>query len=728
MSINNELYVGDLNSPLLYFSSATIKSATGCRVVDLVGSELSVDVLEPVCEYTWIVAQYLEPTDEDALESSDGFVLFGFYNQDPSEIPYGTPVWYYTDGELSDKYFFKYAERSGRDEWIIHAMSVVGLLDVEMHRGGVYSGETFAEVLTEFFGGTIGESSNGITPITGGIVDCSVEDDVAATTIHGLLPYATKRENLHQLIFTYCINLTKTGDGDLIFSYLKPTTAPATIPTDRIYAGGKVEYEQPVTDVELTEYTYVYDETVPAENVYDNTAAPHISGEALVLFQTPIKPETISTSETTMIVRDANEVSAYVTGNGIIYAVPYQVQERVISRSVSGAVLRRTVSVDGLTLTNPLNSSNLMGRLFDFYTQRRVVSMAIRVDAEKPGELYRFNDPYGAVKTGFISKMEWLTTGITKADCDIITDYLPTGTSNNMQNVVLLTGSGVWPVPTAVRERENPYIRAVLIGGGQGGHGGYAGGDSAQNPEKPGAGGSGGEGGAGGKVLTVEINVAELASIPYACGAGGQGGGSASDGEAGGDTSFGDYSSYYGATIAAGIMNLIDGKFYARAGATGIAGATGGKGATYAGTSPTSAEVASYGQTGGRLIYKDKSWLGGDGGSGYIASQLGYTGWALGGGGGGAAMGANGGDGGNGQVEWQSVIGGSGGQGASATIPGDAARYTGNGGNGGNGGGGGGAPGKSGWSAGGAPTGYFGAGGAGSRGGNGAPGGILIYY
>lgn len=728
MSVNNELYIGTVAEPLMYFNSATLKSVTGCRKVDLVGSELSVDVLEPVVEYTWTVGQYLKPTDKDALQSSDGYMLCGYYNLKPSDIPYATPVWYYTGGELTDKYYFKYAERSGRDEWIIHAVSIVGLLDVEMHRGGVYTGKTFAEVLTEFFGGTVGTSTNGITPITGGMVNCLVEDAVAATTVHGLLPYATKRENLHQLIFCYCVNLTKAEDGDLIFSYLKPQTNPPQIPVERIYSGGTMDYEQPVTDVELTEYTYIYDESVEPESIYDNTTAVQIKGEALVLFDTPIRPETIYTSEPTMIVRDANEVSAYVTGNGIIYAVKYQTQERIISRSAEGVVLRRTVSVNGLTLINPLNSSNLMSRLYDYYTQRQVVNMAIVVESEKPGERYSFKNPYGEDSTGFIASMEFATVGITKADCEIIANYEPTGMSTNMQNVILLTGSGVWPVPPAVRERDNPFIRTVLIAGGQGGHGGYSGKSSDRNPDKPGAGGEGGEGGSGGKVLTVDINVKDIASIAYACGLGGEGGASDTEGAMGTDTTFGDDSTLYGAVAPGGIMNLIDGKFYARAGANGRAGAAGGKGAPMAGNVPSSEEIAGYGFPGEGLTYKNTEWKGGEGGGGTAASQQGYYGWALGAGGGGAAMGANGSRGGDGRVQWQSVIGGQGGAGATATIVGDDAQYIGNGGNGGHGGGGGGAPGKSGFSAGSSPTGYVGPGGKGSKGGEGAPGGILIYY
>lgn len=210
---------------------------------------------------------------------------------------------------MSGKYYVDYVERIAKDHWEINAMSVVGLLDRQQHRGGVYTGQTFAEVLTEFFGGDVGESENGITPITGGLANCYVEDAVAATTVNGLLPYDTKRNNLHQLLFAYGVTLTKDANGDLLFSYLAYNETPPQIPDSRIYIGGKTIHEQPITDVFLTEYTYVYDETAERETVYDNTSAPHIEGEGLVEFKTPINPATIQVTGS-MTYRDANAVSA----------------------------------------------------------------------------------------------------------------------------------------------------------------------------------------------------------------------------------------------------------------------------------------------------------------------------------------------------------------------------------------------------------------------------------
>lgn len=727
-AINNEIYIGSLDEPLFYFSNTNIVSATGEYAVDLIGDELSIDRFTPTTRYEFFVQQVLQPTDYDGLQTTDGYVLCGYWNENLAEVPYGTELYYLANGELMGKFFVEYVERTGKDKWTIHAMSIIGLLDLQYHRGGIYTGATFAEVLQELFGGVIGSSGNGMTPIIGGIADCYVEDAVALTTVHGMLPYDTKRNNLHQLIFAYIVNMTKDGNGNLIFSYLRQDDNPPLIPQNRIYIGGNVAYEQPVTDVELTEYTYVYDETAEVEEIYNNVSAPHISGEALVMFNKPINPETIVVSEPTMIVRDANEVSAYITGNGILSAVPYQVQSRILSRHNDKSPVQKTVSVTDVTLINPLNSTSVMDKLYEYYTNRQVVQSSIVVENEKPGALYQFYNVYHELMSGFIHRMSFNTTSITKAQCEIITNYTPIGAMTNLRNTVLLTGEGVWSVPPAIKERDNPYIRVTLIGGGQGGHGGYSGEDSERRPDSSGEGGKGGEGGHGGKVLSVEIDVSEIDTIAYSCGLGGAGGESDTAGAEGTDTIFGEYSTEYGAVAPGGIMNIINGKFYARSGSAGYAGAAGGEGATSSGSTPTEAELAAYGANGKSLTVKDKTWAGGKGGRTTNASAGGYFGWAFGGGGGGAAHGAKGGNGTDGHIEWQAVIGGFGGSGATATTSGDDAQSIGCGGNGGHGGGGGGAPGNSGFSGGTASVGYVGEGGKGSKGGKGAPGGILIYY
>ena len=80
-------------------------------------------------------------------------------------------------------------------------------------------------------------------------------EDIA---VYGWLPYDTKRNNLYQVLFANNINLIKTEDGRLLFTYLQNEN-PIPISRSKIFAEGEVEYSNLASKVELTEHTYKYD-------------------------------------------------------------------------------------------------------------------------------------------------------------------------------------------------------------------------------------------------------------------------------------------------------------------------------------------------------------------------------------------------------------------------------------------------------------------------------------
>lgn len=105
------------------------------------------------------------------------------------DIKYGTPVFWYCDNKFMMKGYYKGNTRTSRTTWQIDAMSAIGKLDEKMHVGGIYTGATFEEVLTEICGNT-----------------CRFEFDegdeaLANLQVFGWLPYDTARNNLHRLLF-----------------------------------------------------------------------------------------------------------------------------------------------------------------------------------------------------------------------------------------------------------------------------------------------------------------------------------------------------------------------------------------------------------------------------------------------------------------------------------------------------------------------------------------------
>lgn len=679
---DNTVILGSVDSPLAVFSSSakTIRNLEFTKSVDVVGAELSIDVLTPIVDYPYNVdsAEVVGGLDFGYIKSSDGYIMCtdrAYY--DLRLLPYGTLVSYYRDDALIVKAYVKNVVRTGQTTYRINAVSAIGLLETQKHYGGMYTATTFAAVLAD---------------IIGGAVPYTVEPDVANIAVYGgYLPYATKRANLHSLLFAYGVSVRRNAAGDMHFAYLV-NNDPTAIPDSRIYIGGDVDYSALASEVQVTEHSFMAlgsDETVVE---YDNTDGSETANHAFIAFRNA--PLHDLTASGTLTIEESGVNYAIISGTGVLSGKKYTHSTRVLTQEAEDSEGRETnvVSTSDCTLVTVLNSVNVAARLLAFYASKKTVRSSIVLDGESAGDFVTAYDPYYETIGGFIATMQVTVSAINKADATIVTDYVPVG-GNNFTQALLYTGSGQLDFEDLLEqhpEKENDLVQAVLIGGG---HGGYRGANGTRGQRDsntpngpPGDGGDGGNGGEGGRVLAVSFHVSELASavLQYQTGAGGLAG---SDG---GDTLLGAWTSADGATAPYGVANIFTGDIYALPGSQGVRGGDGGN-------------VNRYGAS---VTYGGQTWSGGKNGG------LNYQDYG-GAGGGGAAYGANGNNAGYFK----------GGNGAAATPLPDATGY-GEGGSGGNGGGGGGVAGYDGsgdiW------TSDNGAGGAGSVGSRGGPGLLII--
>lgn len=147
-----------------------------------IGDELFIDQFVPTVRYSLLVKYYLAPADfalYDKLVSSDGYTLVTKYNYDIRSIPYGTPIRFYSGGELRGLFYVEKVERLGQELFKIGCVSAVGLMDKQRHVGNVYNGIRFDALLDE---------------ITGGEFEYDIAPDVADLQVYGWLPYSTRRE------------------------------------------------------------------------------------------------------------------------------------------------------------------------------------------------------------------------------------------------------------------------------------------------------------------------------------------------------------------------------------------------------------------------------------------------------------------------------------------------------------------------------------------------------
>ena len=630
----NKIVIGPPTNPLFQFENDQLRQVDVVMRSSFSGDELAYDQLNGATfagePWDLISNEFYD------LYSSEDYQLVSSPANLTEEIPAETAIRYYVNDALMGKFYSMPAERENTLVYDVIAVSAIGLLVRRIHKGGLYNGETIAQILAEII--------NGAFPFS-----CS--EDVASTEVYGWLPYTKDaRENLHQLLFAYGVMVYKDANGDVYFDFAD-TQLKTTIDDDNVYQNGSVKPIEPATKVRVAEHSFYQLSTDQQYTLFDNTGET-IASNLLVLFDNaPIYD--LTTTGTLQIVESGVNY-AVVSGNGTLTGKAYTHTKQVYEEGTNdGNVLEFTQQ----TLVNQLNSVNVVRRLLNYYGVTAELSTDIQVTTEKPGQLVQLTNPYKEQTNAYIREMTITGLATAKARCAMLADFTPTKGGNNYQNRMLFTENGSFTVPAGVTQ-----IRIILGQGGQGGGGGYNG--TAGEHTSGGEGGLPGEGGTPGKLYIANISVTPGQTYAVTIGAAGTAGAANVTGTAGGETTFGSYSSANGTIPENGYYDTFTQTTYCIQGEYGIPGGDGGAPST---NDWTYAE---------NVTYNGQTWYGGRG----SRPQGDYSG----GGGGGAAYGNNG-------ENSPGTFAERGGNGADALVRADLPTITyGSGGTGGNGGGGGG--------------------------------------
>ena len=615
-------------------------------------------------------------------------------------------VWENDSDASMQTYYLRSITRTGATSYRLVAWSAVGLLAAMAHKGGIYTGQTVAEVVKEICGD----------------VPVVVKSVFANTKLYGWLPYCqpkadrrgkSARDNLVQVMFAIGAYLTTDLNGILHIDALWDGVS-STIGSNRMYAsGGKVSYSDPVSAVTVTEHQYIAG--TEEKELFSGTSQ---QGD-IITFSEPM--HSLTATGFTILESGAN-YAKISSGSGSLKGKTYIHNARLVTQIVTENAAENVKSVTDATLVSLVNSSAVAKRLADYYKCRETITNGIVSGQEKPGHVVSVYHPYDKqTVSACIVSLDTTMSGTLKSEMTALVGFLPPQpeTTEYYDERVILTGSGEWTVPEGV----TTYTR-VLIGGGHGGSSGHQGESPAVRASKSwtdkydsrrryvgfdngvsmegGKGGMPGVPGEGGKVLVETVPDAVPGSkVPYACGTGGYGGVFSQGNDAGAPgtaTTMGGATSDTGSSSEAGYTDAITGEVFAAKGKSGIAGSP-GNGYTWDGEKYTYQPSPSITVDG--VTYsagKNKEEVEGEDGRGdFRIAPYGYVGYRwLGGYGGGAAAGSNGNDGlanGSGDAyigsssAFATVTAARGGAGADAKPPAKESRY-GCGGTSGHGGGG----------------------------------------
>ena len=570
----NDIRIGSRENPFLSLDNSDIILVNGNLACDLLCEEIPIDTLEIQCRYDRM-HRVFAPSDYDGLQSADGL---SFRSREGAvgsvlDIPYATGLWYFNDDKYIGKFYVSDAKRTGKNVYTITAQSAMGVLDGMTYYGKLFLNQTLPEVLEDIIL-TDGLRQTNTPFLTALHASLALSEGLDTVKVSGWIPSCTKREALHHVLFAQGLNIFKAENDAFLISRVSASSV-GDIDPKNVYDSGSVDLTDRAKLIEVTEHAFVPNLNAEDAVLYDNTDAS-VDTEAVVSFDSaPIVKSTVAATGTIKI-KALSENCAVISGVGTLTGKPYTHTSNVIARSNGSVLDGQTVTVSDATLVNTLNSNAVADRLFAYYAKRKQMQVPIVLSGERCGMKYGCVSPYGDEIDAHIAAMTIQASAIAKADCKLISGYVPPKGSGEFTHMVLLTGNGTFTVPEAVRNADNPRIRFVLIGGGDGGHGGASGergpndtvtySDSLAKPGAPGANGT------PGKILTVQFEGRDvLSAYRYNCGSGG-GGGSSDDFNgpfSGGATYLSNPSS--GATIAAsyngavsdsGYLDILSGSIY----------------------------------------------------------------------------------------------------------------------------------------------------------------------
>lgn len=668
---------------------------------------------------------------------SNDKAIMGFAKNDKVE--------YFRDGRRMGVYYLQTVERVGSAAYTLSALSALGRLITMRHVGGIYTGQTVAEVVPQICGP----------------VEVMIESVYASRQLYGYLPYSnpdtrtgngrSARDNLSQVLFAIGAFLGIDENGVMRVEKLWDGVS-ATITADQINEDScSTVYETPVSAVEITEHQWV--KSQDTVTFFEGTA----EDGALVTFEAPAHS---LTAEGFTITEQGDNYAILSAGTGTLTGKSYNHLTRIVRRTVTEGAEENVVTVSDATLVSLTNSVDVAKRMADYYRHRETIRVDVEPGTERAGRVVQIFHPWDKeMVQACVESRETVISGILNTQTSALVGFKPAQpeAAEYLDERVVLTGSGEFPIPEGTTT-----IHYVMISAGQGGRCGEKGEDTQSGPKfswtNPvfedrvdgyalalgGKGGPGGKGGMGGRIVEGDLDVSQLKSLAYDCGKSGKGAEFSPDDLPGTD---GTDTVFHGMTTAGasapdwGFTDPITGEQFGGVGEDGLPGGDG------AGRDPSVSEytddsVQKY--VNGTVAYDEdgNAFTPGPvaGSDGKVSmTRIASTstprsfGWYSSGLGGGPAAGANGKAGSSGRglpgETTVNVTGGHGADGMTATLTPSKPRRYGRGGRGGYGGGGAGSGGIAVKNGNGTITpGTPGSGGLGGPGGPSANGCIILYY
>jgi len=267
------------------------------------------------------------------------------------------PLLAYDDDSLVGVFYIKSAKQRTGNLYDIDSQDAIGVLDEEKISAKMYNAAPLEDALAE---------------IIGDAFEVDIDTALSGATVTGYVPAGTRRQALHVVAFG-AMALVDTSGTDKIRVFPARNSNPSVIPQNRIYVGGNVETETPLTTIRVMAHSY----------------------------------------STTGSGSDTIEV------DGVTYYHTATVTE-IDNPLVSALDKRRVVEISSATTVTPANVSAIAQMVFDYYMRYNKHTAKIVMQGERPGDYVSTVVPWLDTVTGNITRMDITLSGFAAAEIEVI--------------------------------------------------------------------------------------------------------------------------------------------------------------------------------------------------------------------------------------------------------------------------------------------------------------------
>lgn len=277
----------------------------------------------------------------------------------------------------------------------MEATDYVGLLDdTDFKDGRVYNGEPAGSVLADIFAGTG--------------IPYEVDEEVAATPLHGWLKIQTRRKALREVLFA-CGAVAETARRDNVWIYKPSRLIQSDIPRSRKFSTAtKQDTYISEVNIKFTEYAEGTEEKeLVKESIYP-------AGLNEVKFNSPVSALRVSTGEvveakTNYIIFRLQEAAAVT-----IYGRQYSKQDITVSSSVPQLKAGENPKAKSFTgtLFNYGQAKIISQAILDYYQLSLILNIRYLAAKERPGQWVSVENTLVG-RGGYAAGLESIKTDLT---------------------------------------------------------------------------------------------------------------------------------------------------------------------------------------------------------------------------------------------------------------------------------------------------------------------------